>query len=218
MIRKSKLRTILHPSALLYIKLKMSTPVVTDKWAGNFDCSVCRRKRLVGSEFSKKSLEKYRKTRAALKCKKCVSQQEAEEREAAAARRTNKKSSGPTSSNECHTCVSCQKSLPETDFNRNQLAKKEKARCRKCVEKAVQDEESGRKSSKDEKIGDLKKKMEQLSLSGNVAEKMKLESELSALEAEYVTGLKPIKLSAAGRGSWRRRAGRGRGGSGRGKK
>jgi hypothetical protein len=32
----------------------MATPVVTDKWAGNFDCTVCRRKRLVGSEFSKK--------------------------------------------------------------------------------------------------------------------------------------------------------------------
>ena len=31
----------------------MATPVLTDKWAGNYDCSVCRRKRLVGSEFSK---------------------------------------------------------------------------------------------------------------------------------------------------------------------
>jgi hypothetical protein len=30
-------------------------------WAGNFDCSVCRRKRLVGSEFSKKMLERARK-------------------------------------------------------------------------------------------------------------------------------------------------------------
>lgn len=40
----------------LYLRstARMSTPVVTDKWAGNFDCSgPCRRKRLVGSEFSK---------------------------------------------------------------------------------------------------------------------------------------------------------------------
>lgn len=32
----------------------MCTPVVTSTWAGNFDCSICRRKRLVGDEFSKK--------------------------------------------------------------------------------------------------------------------------------------------------------------------
>lgn len=32
----------------------MSTPVVTEKWAGQFDCSVCRRKRLMAEEFSKK--------------------------------------------------------------------------------------------------------------------------------------------------------------------
>lgn len=32
----------------------MSTPVVTDKWAGTFDCGTCKRKRLVAAEFSKK--------------------------------------------------------------------------------------------------------------------------------------------------------------------
>ena len=32
----------------------MSTPVVTSSWAGNFDCSVCHRKRLMAEEFSKK--------------------------------------------------------------------------------------------------------------------------------------------------------------------
>jgi hypothetical protein len=32
----------------------MSTPVVTDKWAGNLDCDFCRRKRLMGEEFSNK--------------------------------------------------------------------------------------------------------------------------------------------------------------------
>lgn len=34
--------------------LAMSTPVTTDRWAGQFDCDFCRRKRLVGDEFSKK--------------------------------------------------------------------------------------------------------------------------------------------------------------------
>ena len=131
----------------------MSTPVVTDKWAGNFDCSICRRKRLVGSEFSSKALEKYRKSGSALKCKKCVSEQETKEREAAAKRRASLETSGTGSScNESYTCASCKKSLPQADFNRNQLAKKEKARCRKCVEKAIQNEEAGRKSSREVKI------------------------------------------------------------------
>ena len=196
----------------------MSTPVVTDKWAGSFDCSVCRRKRLVGSEFSKKALERHRQTQAALKCKRCVAAQEAKEREAAAARRTDKDSGGPAVSNACHTCASCKKSLPAADFNRNQLAKKEKARCRDCVEKAVQEEESSRKSSKEEEIANLKQEIEKMSVRGTAAQKVKLESQLSALEAEHVTGLKPIRMSAAGRGSWRSRAGRGRGGSGRGRK
>lgn len=194
----------------------MSTPVVTDKWAGNFDCSICRRKRLVGSEFSSKALEKYRKSGSALKCKKCVSEQETKEREAAAKRRASLETSGTGSlCNETYTCASCKKSLPQADFNRNQLAKKEKARCRKCVEKAIQNEEAGRKSSREDKISDLKKKIDQMNLKGNIREKVRLESELSALEAEHVTGLKPIKMGSAGRGSWRARAaGRGRSGGG----
>jgi hypothetical protein len=32
----------------------MSTQVVTEKWAGQFDCVECRRKRLIATEFSKK--------------------------------------------------------------------------------------------------------------------------------------------------------------------
>ena len=57
-------------------------------WAGNFDCSACRRKRLVGAEFSKTQLEKYRKdTTFLLKCKACGREaQEAEQKEAAASK------------------------------------------------------------------------------------------------------------------------------------
>lgn len=40
----------------------MSAPVVTDKWTGSFDCSVCRRKRLVAAEFSKTAIERHRKS------------------------------------------------------------------------------------------------------------------------------------------------------------
>jgi hypothetical protein len=31
-----------------------SQPVITDRWAGNFDCCACRRKRLTADEFSKR--------------------------------------------------------------------------------------------------------------------------------------------------------------------
>jgi hypothetical protein len=48
---------------------------------------------------------------------------------------------------------------------------------------------------------------------GNVADILKAESELSALEAEQVTGLKPVKM---GRGGGGRGRGRSSGGSGRG--
>jgi hypothetical protein len=48
---------------------------------------------------------------------------------------------------------------------------------------------------------------------GDIAGRVRYESELSALEAEHVTGLKPVKMGNAGvRGSWRSRSkGGGRG-------
>ena len=44
-----------------------------DSWAVNFDCSVCRRKRLIAAEFSKGMITKHRADPAcALKCLNCV--------------------------------------------------------------------------------------------------------------------------------------------------
>lgn len=53
-----------------------------------------------------------------------------------------------------------------------------------------------------------------MEVKGNVKERLKYESQLSALEAERVTGLKPINMGrGGGRGKWRTRGrGRGRGG------
>lgn len=101
-------------------------------------------------------------------------------------------------------------------FNRNQLSKKEKARCRKCVEDAVHKEESSRKKSKEDEVEEIRKKIKAMEVKGNVQERLKYESQLSALEAEHVTGLKPINMGrGGGRGSWRTRGrGRGRGGGG----
>lgn len=183
----------------------MATPVVTDKWAGNFDCSICRRKRLIGSEFSKKALERYRKSGGPLKCKTCTAAQEEKEREAAARKIELDVSSEPK---DPVICASCKKSLDPSQFNRNQLSKKEKARCRECVENAILQEEKNRKSCTDEKLSSLRSKVEQMKVSGNIAGLVQAESELSAMEAERVTGLKPQVLGRGGRGRYR---GRGRG-------
>eukprot|EP00585_Thalassiosira_rotula_P002227 CAMPEP_0196151866 /NCGR_PEP_ID=MMETSP0910-20130528/34447_1 /TAXON_ID=49265 /ORGANISM="Thalassiosira rotula, Strain GSO102" /LENGTH=193 /DNA_ID=CAMNT_0041415331 /DNA_START=92 /DNA_END=669 /DNA_ORIENTATION=+ len=190
----------------------MSTPVATDKWAGNFDCSVCRRKRLVGSEFSKKALDRHRKTGVALKCKRCTSDQEEKERLAAAAKAAAKPSNNSNNeTDERATCAACKESLLASRFNRNQLSKKDKARCRRCVEQSVQAEEESRKSSQQHKLQEVKQKILEADTKGNMQEKLKYESQLSALEAEHVTGLKPVIMGRGrgrGRGSWR---GRGRG-------
>ena len=207
-----------------------SRPVVITKssqWSGQFDCSgPCQRKRLVGDEFSKKGLERHRKEGKALKCKKCVADAEAEERRVAKERAEKKKSADDSGtanndgSNEeeisCVTCVACQKSLPTDSFNRNQLSKGEgKSRCRACVEKAVQQEAASSKEGKEKKLEDAREAVRLAEKSGDVKEKLAAESKLAALEAEVVTGLKPVKLGR-GRGRGGRWSG-GRGSSGRGR-
>ena len=191
----------------------MSTPVVTDKWAGNFDCSVCRRKRLVGEEFSKKALDAHRKTGKPLKCKKCVQELEEKERAAAAAKRA----AAPAvagGGGETLKCKACEKNLNASHYNKNQWSKGEgKARCRKCVEQALEDEKKSQETSTATKLQAAKDKVAQAQAGGNAQAILKAESELAALEAEKVTGLKPVKMSrgGGGRGRGRGRSGRGRG-------
>lgn len=188
------------------IDIQMATPVVTDKWSGNFDCSICRRKRLIGSEFSKKALERFRKSGGPLKCKKCAAAQEEKEREAAA-QKIELDAPSPAPKDPVN-CSSCKKALDPSRFNRNQLSKKEKARCRDCVENVIMEEEKNRKTSNEKKLSDLQSKVEEMKVSGDVAGLVQAETELSAMEAEMVTGLKPQVLGRSGRGRYK---GRGRG-------
>lgn len=193
----------------------MSTPVVTDQWAGNFDCDFCRRKRLMGSEFSKKGLERYRKTGGPLKCKQCVAKVEADERKAAAERNNIKavaKDGSSEGASEKRICSSCSKNLDQSSYNRNQWSKGEgKSRCRTCVEQSLKDEADEQSKSKQDQIAQAKARVEKANASGNAAEILKAESALAALEAEKVTGLRPVKLGRGGRGRGRGRGGRGRG-------
>jgi hypothetical protein len=57
-------------------------------------------------------------------------------------------------------------------------------------------------------MNEVRQKIIDADTKGDVKEKLKYESQLSALEAEHVTGLKPVVMGRGkGRGSWR---GRGR--------
>lgn len=179
----------------------------------------------MGEEFSKKALERHRKDGKPLKCKKCVSAAEQEERDRAEARRRKEAENNHASKaaseddNESRSCAgACGKDLPKSAYNRNQWSKGEsKSRCRECVEQAVKDEATEQAKAKEEKIELAKGKVEEAKKSGNQAKILAAESELAALEAEKVTGLKPVKLSSrGGRGG---RGGRGirSGGRGRGR-
>ena len=143
------------------------------------------------------------------------------EREKAAARRktqtTDASDNNDDDSNETRTCAgTCNKLLSKSAFNRNQWSKGEnKSRCRECVETAIASEAIQESKSKDRKITAARKKVDDLKKKGGKPnEILSAESELAALEAEKVTGLAPVKLSAGrgGRGRGRSyRAGRGRG-------
>ena len=143
-------------------------------------------------------------------CKQCLQEREAKERAVALARRQaqGKDDDGNDSNNARVKCASCKLDLSSDSFNRNQLSKKEKARCRACVEKALKLESENLQTSKQQKIDAAKKKLKDAEQKGNALEISVAASELAALEAEHVTGLKPMVL---GRGSGRRRGGRGAG-------
>lgn len=164
----------------------------------------------MGEEFSNKALERHRKDGKPLKCKLCVAAEEKDEREKAAKRKAD-----DHNRDETRKCAGkCAQVLPKASFNRNQYSKGEgKSRCRECVEQAVKEESAIQAKSKEEKITAARKKLEDANRSGSKQKILAAESELAALEAEKVTGLKPMKLSSAGRGRGRGRVGgRGRGG------
>ena len=177
----------------------------------------------------RKSLDKYRKSNGThpLKCKTCVVEQESKERALAASKReasatlvdgSQNKDRNTTTNASPVTCASCKEKLAPNLYNRNQLSKGEgKARCRKCVEKAVSEEAKKIKQGREDKIAKAKEKVRLAKEKKNVAETVKAEAELSALEAEIVTGLKPVVLGGRGRSRSSYSLGRGGRGGGRGR-
>lgn len=172
------------------------------------------------------ALERYRKSGGPLKCKQCVNSAEAKERELAAAKRLASSSAstsnitspvgticGGTDTTEetlPRTCAGCQQELECSAYNRNQWNKGDgKSKCRTCVDQSIQNEQQQQSQLKDAALAAAQEKVQQAHQSKSPRLILQAESELAALQAEQVTGLKPMKLSSAGRGG-RRGGGGGR--------
>ncbi len=185
----------------------MSRPVIDPKWAGDFDCSSCRRKRLTATEFSQNQIKS--KPRDQLVCKTCVSEREAKERAAAAAKAgaaaapaaADSQSSSSSSSSPSPAaplvCSACQQSLPPSSFNFNQLKKNEKRKCKDCVESSVASDEAAVAATSAKKLEDARERVNKAEAGGSAAEKLAASMALASLEGEMVTGLRPMKMKDA---------------------
>jgi Stc1 domain len=193
----------------------MATPVVTDTWAGTFDCSTCGRKRLMADQFSKRTMELHLKQSKPLRCSHCVTAAAAQERAAAAASRQSSApshgiGSSDASEHECRACASCHKNLPMSAYNKNQWNKgAPTSRCRDCVDASIALEAAQQATiAKDKRTAALVA-VEKAKKTGNALAILKAESALAALEAETVTGLKPVRMSSGRGRSGRFTTGRG---------
>lgn len=145
--------------------------VRVQNWAGDFECSVCRRKRLPASEFSKKMQEKKLQG-APVKCKACVEA-------AAQVEQAASKTQGAV-------CSSCKQTR---SISKQQLRKgPDRQRCSACVERAQRDEAQASQDKKEKALKDAK---HAVAVAATPAEKLKANAKLAALEGEMVTGLKP---------------------------
>eukprot|EP00040_Diaphanoeca_grandis_P028115 m.161543 g.161543 ORF g.161543 m.161543 type:complete len:190 (-) comp31242_c0_seq5:446-1015(-) len=185
------------------------------KWAGAFDCKVCRRKRLIASEFSKRQVEKSRADATfQLTCKVCV------ENENEAERNSKAKSASTDDSSELHKCAACEQELGVSRFNKTQLRNKGpgKQRCMECVATAEKNEALKLTQNQQDKLKNLRQDAKRAEVVGSVGDKLTTAAKACAFEAELVGGLKPMIIGRGRGGRWSARgrgAGRGRGARGR---
>jgi hypothetical protein len=189
------------------------------QYAGDFECVVCRCKRLTAASFSKTMVEKRRKNPAALiKCVDCVMKLAADEARAAAV-----KAAAPCSDPTTETdttisdegvamkeCSSCHLSLSIASFSGKQRRKgDEVARCLTCVAAAESEELQAGRARKSQALHEAQERAN-LGESTSAIDRVRAAADECAAEAEFITGLKPILLGRGRGKSWR---GRGRAGS-----
>ena len=153
-----------------------------------------------------------------MRCKTCVDAAAEAERKAAAARQASAVAANAGSRGVLagegepleHVCSACKKSLPASAFNRTQLNKgAEKQRCQTCVSSAEKELNDTAEALRKAKLDEARQALKVTEATGSAAEKCAAAASLAALEAQAVTGLKPMVLgNGKGRGRGR---GRGRG-------
>ncbi|GMI62824.1 hypothetical protein ScalyP_jg9756 [Parmales sp. scaly parma] len=177
-------------------------------WAGDFECNQCGLKRLTAQSFSKKAIDNYRKHNKSLRCKSCVELSATLEREQATAKAQAQAQAQAQLSTQSQAsdeaalvlCSSCDARLFPSNFNTNQLRKGSgKQRCRQCVTTAEDTAMVATSVAKNAKLKKAQEEVENTAKTGTAAQQLAASSKLSALEAELVTGLKPMKLGPKGR-------------------
>ncbi|CAM9535587.1 unnamed protein product [Choristocarpus tenellus] len=187
---------------------------VRGSWAGDYPCCACRRKRLTAKDFSGKQLDKLRAGKLKLeelRCKICItSAQEAERARASEVR-------GTVEGNPLVCSVCLKEKLPR--FFSNTQARKPDA-SRKCKDCSANMEMAEMQASEVARGARMRDAQEAVARADKIskgatgaAARLKAASAECALEAEKVTGMRPImgaglRGRGGGRGSWR---GRGRG-------
>ena len=188
--------------------------------AGDFECQVCKRKRLPASEFSKTQATlalRQSKTSGDLKakCKLCVAAADIKTAAATTTATTATTTAAADGSTDIFNCSLCQINLPASAFTNSQKLKinrGKKGKCRDCVVQSEGDEVARLQAKKQQEQMDLEKRAKKNGVAGRLA----LACAETAAEASVVTGLK-VKKGRGGGGRWRGRGGRRGRGRGRGK-
>ena len=194
----------------------MSNPVIRTTWAGDFDCSICRRKRLTASEFSKKNLDDHRKHGKALKCTARATASIADARNMEKSEEDGDSTIASSTSASTIMCTNCQQVLPAIEFSKTQRrnamssgSSGGKVKCLKCVVELEKTALMDVANAKQEKLKEAKAALDEAMRGSDKVAQLKATTHYAALEAEIVTGIKPKILGDSGRGRGR---GGGRGG------
>ncbi len=183
---------------------------------GEYDCAgACGGKGLIADKFSKSSITNYKLYDKPLRCKKC--NEEAQRLEQNISNNDAKDNSISSMSDSTqnqkediilHLCSACLQSLATDSFNKNQLNKGVgRQRCKHCVLLAEAATSNAIEEEKAKRFAQAEERLRIAEESKNVSEILAATSALAALEAQAVTGMKPIIMGGRG----------GKGGKGRGR-
>lgn len=164
----------------------------------------------MAAEFSRNSMDGFRRQNKPLRCKECISKAQQAEIisrveivshscfDLSPKEKEDDESSskiGKEERSERVQCSQCFLELHFDAFNKTQLRKGEnKRRCKDCVTLAGTAEKTAVTYAKAAKMKAAQERVANAEKCGSAAEQLQAAAALSALQAEMVTGLKPVKL------------------------